>query len=181
MKWVEIPEREYYDELTTEFITIPGCKFKIEHSLVSVSKWEAKWRVPFLHTQLNREQWLSYIECMTITQNVDPETYKRIPRGIIKEIEDYVNEPQTATIIIDNTPNRPHKKEIVTSELVYFWMTAYQIPFECEKWHLSRLMTLIQIASIKNNTNPKKMSKADILRQNRELNAARRAKYHSRG
>lgn len=181
MKWVEIPEREFYDENTTEFITVPGCKFKIEHSLVSLAKWEMKWKVPFLHSKLNREQLLSYIECMTITQNVDPGIYRMIPKSILNDIEEYINESQTATTIHNNQPNRPPKREIITAELIYFWMFSYGIPIDCEKWHLSRLLTLIEVFSIKNDTKGKKMSKGEIMRQNSKINAARRAKYHSKG
>lgn len=172
---------DFFDESTEEFISFKGCRFKIEHSLVSLAKWESKWKVPFLHTQLTRAQWIDYVRCMTITQNVDPLTYRVISNPLLKEIQDYVNESQTATTIKDNTPNRPRKKEIVTAEIIYFWMLSYQVPVEFEKWHLSRLLTLIEVCAIKNDTSSRKMSKSDILKQNNKLNAARRAAHHSRG
>lgn len=181
MKWIEIPEGDFFDEAKEEFIHSPGYRLKLEHSLVSLAKWESKWKVPFLHTKLNKEQWLDYIRCMTITQNVDPLAYRMINNKMLKEIQDYVNEQQTATTIKDNTPQGYRKREIITAEIIYFWMVSYNIPMECEKWHLSRLLTLCQVCSIKNNTGSKKMSKSEILRQNNKLNAARRAAYGTRG
>lgn len=182
MMKIEIPDRDFYDELTNEFIHVKGAKFKIEHSLLSLAKWEAKWKVPFLHTKLTREQWVDYIRCMTITQNIDPLVYKMITPDLLKQIENYINESQTATTINNTAPQRPHKKEIITAEIIYYWMTAFNIPFECEKWHLSRLLTLCEVCSIKNNAgNNKKMTKSEIMRQNNKLNAARRAAYNSKG
>lgn len=181
MKWIEIPEGDFFDESKEEFIHSPGYRFKIEHSLVSLAKWESKWKLPFLHTKLNRSQWLDYVRCMTITQNVDPIAYRMISKKMLKEIQDYVNESQTATTIKDNTPYKQHRREIVTAEIIYFWMVSYNIPVEFEKWHLSRLMTLIEVCSIKNNTSGKKMTKSEILRENNRLNNARRAAYGTRG
>lgn len=182
MKWIEIPERDYFIDATNEFLHFNGAKIKIEHSLVSLAKWESKWKKPFLHTKLNRAQWIDYVRCMTITQNVDPTAYRLISNNLLKEIQEYVNESQTATTITNNTPNRPHKKEIITAEIIYYWMVSYNIPVEFEKWHLSRLLTLIEVCSIKNNAgNNKKMSKSEIMRQNNKINAARRAAMNSRG
>lgn len=181
MMWIEIPEGDFFDEANEVFLYSKGYKFKVEHSLVSLAKWESKWKVPFLHTELNRAQWLDYIRCMTITQNIDPSVYRMISKKQLEEVQNYVNESQTATTINDRTPNKPRKKEIVTAEIIYFWMVSYNIPIECEKWHLSRLLTLCQVCAIKNDVNAKKMSKSDILKQNNKLNAARRAKYHSKG
>lgn len=181
MKWIEIPEGDFFDETNEIFIHSPGYKFKIEHSLVSLAKWESKWKVPFLHTELNRKQWLDYVRCMTITQNIDPLAYRMISKKQLKEIQDYIDESQTATTIKDNTPNKPRRKEIITAEIIYYWMLSYNIPVEFEKWHLSRLLTLIEVCSIKNNTQGKKMSRSEILKQNNKLNAARRAAYNTRG
>lgn len=181
MMWIEIPEGDFFDESKEEFIYSKGYRIKIEHSLVSLAKWESKWKKPFLHTKLNKAQWLSYIQCMTITQNVDPIAYRMISKKQLKAVQDYVNDSQTATTITNNAPQRPQKKEIVTAEIIYFWMVSYNIPVEFEKWHLSRLLTLIEVCSIKNNTSGKKMSKSEIMRQNNKINAARRAAMNSRG
>lgn len=171
---------EMYDEETEEFFSIPATKITLEHSLVSISKWEAKWHKVYLSdAPKTNEEILSYIECMTITQNVNPYIYKVLPNKTINEITNYINDPMTATTVSE-MPNSHHKKEIITSELVYYWMFKLGIPKECEKWHFNRLLTLIKIYGAKEDTG-KKMSKNDILRQNRVLNAQRRARLKSKG
>ena len=181
-----IPEMEFYDEKTSEFITIPGKPaikeqhLQLEHSLVSLSKWESKWRKPFLSKRdLTTEETLDYIRCMTLTQNVPPEVYERIPDEVIKQISEYINAPMTATWFSKEAEKKGNN-ETVTSELIYYWMIALQIPMECQKWHLNRLITLVKICNLK-NTPPKKMSKRSIMSQNAALNAARRKQLNSKG
>lgn len=186
MLQVVIPSTELYDETKEEFIQVKGQVLQLEHSLVSISKWEAKWKKPFLtKDQKTNEEILDYIRCMTLTQNVNPIIYSVIPRSVFEQIFAYIEDPMSATIITDlKTPGAPKKKsEIITSELIYYWMVALQIPFECQKWHLNRLMTLIRICEIK-NTPPdkrKKMSRSEIFARNSELNAARRAAMGTKG
>lgn len=181
MLTIQIPETELFDENTNEFIKIKGRTITLEHSLVSVSKWESKWKEPFLEkTERTIEQMQDYIRCMTLTQNVDPLSYKAIDIDTINRVIEYMGDPMTATTFSNNGGHNA-KKEVVTNELVYYWMSALQIPFDpCQKWHLNRLMVLIKIASEKNQP-PKKMSKSEIMRQNKALNAQRRAKYKTRG
>lgn len=182
---ITIPARELYVESTNEFIYTEEKHLQLEHSLISLSKWESKWKKPFLsgdpHTV---EESRDYARCMTLTQNVSPDVYKTIPTSVMKQITDYVDDPMTATTITDHSKEvgkgKKLKGETVTAELIYFWMVSYGIPFECEKWHLNRLLTLIQICNIK-NSDPKKMSKRDVMAQNRALNQARRAKHRSKG
>ena len=182
----EIPAMEFFDEKKQEFITIPGKpgikeqKLQLEHSLVSLSKWESKWCKPFLtKAGLTTEETLDYIRCMTITQNVPPEVYERIPDEIIKQISDYINSPMTATWFSDEKTGKA-SNEVVTSELIYYWMIALNIDFKCEKWPLNRLITLIRICNIK-NAPPKKSSKRSIMSRNAALNAARRQQLNSKG
>ena len=177
---INIPESEYYDEETEKFISIKEQTICVEHSLVSISKWESKWKKPFI-TEKERtvEEIRDYIRCMTLTQNVDPNVYKCLGMDIIKDVLAYIEDPMTATTF-SNTKKEAKKGEFVTSELVYYWMTALNIPMECQKWHFNRLMTLIRIAGEKNQP-PKKMSKNEILSRNKALNAQRRAKFHSKG
>lgn len=176
---LEVPERELYDERTNQFVYTKALTLRLEHSLVSLSKWEAKWRIPFLSAKtLTNEQALDYIRCMTITQNVDDQVYQSLTPSDMKKIETYISEEQTATTF--KKTNEPPNRQVITSELIYFWMTSYNIPMECQKWHLSRLLTLIRIASIKNQPE-KKMSKKAILSRNHSLNAARRKAMHSKG
>ncbi len=181
MLQITIPETELFDEARQEFIYVDKpVTLTLEHSLVSISKWESKWKKPYISDEVKTvEEVIDYIRCMTITQNVDPNIYYALTAQNFKEIEEYINDPHTATTITERS--RPTKNgEGITSELVYYWMCAYQIPFEAQKWHFNRLMTLIRIAGIKNNPD-KKMSKKDAFMQQRELNAMRRAKNKSKG
>ena len=168
-----------FDEKTQEFFETKSYTIQLEHSLVSVSKWESKWNKPFLgKDQKTTEQTLDYIKCMTITQNVKPEVYMFLTEKNISDIDNYINAAMTATTFADmnNTPNR----EIVTSEIIYYWMISMNIPFECQKWHLNRLLALINVCNIKNQPS-KKMNKRDVMSRNAALNVARRREMNSRG
>lgn len=178
---ITIPAKEGYDESKNEFVNISKEQtLKLEHSLVSLSKWESKWCKAFLTTEeKTNEETLDYIKCMTISPDVDPDIYSCLTRENIEEINRYIGAPMTATNISEK-PNGKSSKEVVTSELIYYWMIALNIPFECQKWHLNRLLTLIRICNIKNQP-PKKRSKKDIMSRNAALNAARRKKLNSRG
>lgn len=179
MKTLLIPKAEFYDEREERFITIKEQKIVLEHSLVSISKWESKWKKPFLSSDKTVDEMQDYIRCMTLTQNVDPIVYKTLSLEMINDVMAYINDPMTATTFSNNKKDKTNG-EFVTSELVYYWMTALNIPIECQKWHFNRLMTLIRIAGEKNQP-PKKMSKNEILNRNRALNAQRRAKLRSKG
>ncbi len=177
---ITIPASELWDEVHQQFFTFKGQKLCLEHSLVSLSKWESKWQKPFLGTaEKTTEEAIDYIRCMTITQNVDPIAYMFLTKENIKAINDYIEQPMTATTF--NEPNKRPNREIVTAEIIYYWMVAHRIPFECQKWHLNRLLTLIKVCNIKNDTNPKKMSKREILSRNHALNEARRARMNTKG
>lgn len=173
-----IPGAEYYDEKRECFITEEPTVITLEHSLVTVSKWESKWHKPFLEQNPPKtdEELLDYIRCMTITQNVNPEIYNRLTPDAIEKINNYIADPMTATTF----KSKPHgPRTITTSEVIYYQMIALGIPFECQKWHLSRLLTLIRVCNEKNGA--KKMSKHDIYAQNKALNDARRAALRSKG
>ena len=176
---LEIPSMDMFNDDTQEFLHLDGTTLRLEHSLVSISKWESKWKKPFLSSNAKTvEETLDYIKCMTINQNVDDLTYEMLTPEHISKVNEYINDRKTATTFNDRheLPNR----QVVTSELIYFWMAQFNIPFECQKWHLSRLLTLIKIASIQNSPK-KKMSPKAILSQNASLNAARRKAMHSKG
>jgi len=182
MLQLNIPDQEFWDEKNEQFMSLKGRRLVLEHSLVSISKWETKWKKPFLSdAKKTNAELIDYIRCMTITQNVDDSEYLRLTNENIKEVENYISDPCTATQFFNTDPNKKNgKKEQITSELVYYWMAAAQIPFECEKWHFNRLMTLIRIYSIKNQPS-KKMGKRDTMRQNSSLNNIRRQKMGSHG
>lgn len=171
---IDIPPTEYYDEAEESFVTIKGGTLNLEHSLLSISKWESKWHKSFLNSdEKTSEEWLDYIRCMTINRNeIDPNIYNGITMENIQKINEYISDPMTATTINDRRSKRRSRK-IVTSEVVYSWMVAMDIPFECEKWHFNRLMTLIRVCD-ENEVPKKKMSKKDIFAQNAALNAARK-------
>lgn len=181
MLQITIPEKEFFNEATSEFIHHKAFTLQLEHSLVSLSRWESKWKKPFLSNKepLTQEELIDYIRCMTINQNVDAEAYLFIGMEELQKIQEYIGDPYTATKIYDRRKS-PNRQETVTSELIYYWMISCEIPFECQKWHLNRLLTLIKICNIKQSPD-KKMSRQSVYQQNRELNAMRRAKLHSRG
>lgn len=180
MLQITIPDTELYDERIDEFVSVKGKTLQLEHSLVSLSKWESKWCKSFLsNPNKTDEEILDYIKCMTITQNVDPNIYNYLSVDNIREINDYIAAPMTATYFSEDS-SKKGGREIVTSELIYYWMIALNIPFKCEKWHLNRLLTLVRVCNIK-NAPPKKRSRKDIMSRNAALNAARKKQFNTRG
>jgi hypothetical protein len=178
---IAIPEREFYDEAKQEFVKAKGESLQLEHSLVSISKWESAWRKPFLDKSREKtdEETIDYIRCMTINQNVSPATYQYLPGGVYRQITDYINDAMTATWFADQKEAKK-SGEVITSELIYYWMIAHGIPMECQKWHLNRLLTLIRVCNIKSQP-PKKMGRKAMLSRRRALNEARRSQYNTRG
>lgn len=181
MLQITIRPFELWDEEKQEFISYKKAQvLQLEHSLISISKWEQKWHKAFLSkNDKTYEETIYYIQCMTLTQNVDPISYYFISDDDMNRINEYISDSMTATFFMeDKKPAR--SSEIVTSELIYYWMIALGIPFECQKWHLNRLLTLIKVCQIK-NAPPKKRSKRDIMAQNAALNAARRKRLNTKG
>jgi len=172
-----VPGIEMYDEVKNEFSYTKDTVIQLEHSLVSVSKWESKWKKSFLNTKNKTNlEMLDYIKCMCITQNIADDVFRGLTSEQFEIIDSYINDPMTATKIKDDN-NKGGPKDAITSELIYYWMISLQIPMECQKWHLNRLLTLINVCNIK-NTPPKKMSKSDLYSRHRSVNAMNRAKYH---
>lgn len=173
-----IPAMEMYDE-QRGFLYTKAQTISLEHSLVSISKWEAKWKKPFLSQKL---EWgkvgADYVRCMTLTQNVDPDVYLGLRPEQMLEITAYINDPMTATTVRDL--GRRGENRVITSELIYCWMILYGIPFECQKWHLNRLLTLIRVCGAEGGSK-QKMTQAEIMAQNRAVNAARRKQFKTRG
>lgn len=176
---IEIPAIEGYSDTDNTFINFKGIVLSLEHSLVSVSKWESKWCVPFLsNSEKSPLETLDYIKCMTITQNVDENVYHLLTQQHIEAIREYINAPMSATTI--SSSDRRGSREIVTSEIIYYWMIAMNIPFECQKWHLNRLLMLINVCSIKQEP-PKKLRGRSLAKSNSALNAQRLAATRTRG
>lgn len=181
---IRVEPVEVYDYANERFVK-PSWKpttLILEHSLLSLSKWESKWKKPFLvegkeaHTD---EEMLDYIRCMTINDNVDPDVYNNLTAAQQMEIAEYIQDSMTATVI-SNDKSHGGRREIITSEVIYYWMIEFGIYKECEKWHLNRLLTLINVISIK-RTPQKKMSRSQVIQQQRQLNAMRRSMYNSKG
>lgn len=178
---ITIPAAELFDESTESFIYKKEQTLVLEHSLVSLSKWESKWNKTFLTKEdKTTEEVIDYVRCMTVTQNVDPEVYFRLSSQNIDDINAYIDAPMTATVINRQNRKGGFNREKVTSELIYYWMIALNIPFECQKWHLNRLLTLIEVCEIKSQP-PKKMSKREIAARNSALNEARKQKLKTHG
>ena len=172
--------KEGWDEKRQEFVEPKTQVLQLEHSLVSLSKWESKWCKPFLSKGLQTtEEILDYIKFMTLTQNVNPDVYNHITQDIVDVITDYINAPMTATTINDDQSNKG-RGEIVTAELIYYWMISLNIPFECQKWHLNRLLTLVRVCNVKNSP-PKKRSKKELMRRNTAINKLRQQKLNTKG
>lgn len=180
---ITIQPGELWDERNERFVTIDKpVDLVLEHSLVSISKWESRWKKAFLsNNKKTDEEKLDYIRCMTLTQKVNPDVYYLLDKETVEKINKYIDDPMTATTFSDGaTAQNTYKKEVITSEVVYYLMFANNIPVEFQKWHLNRLLTLIKVCSIK-NAPPKKMSKKDTAAYYSSLNKARRAKHHSKG
>lgn len=176
-------ETELWDEVNEVYVYVPPQKeqkLSLEHSLVSLSKWESKWCKPFFsNEEKTSEETIDYIRCMTLTQNVNPEVYNRITQENIAEISKYIESPMTATTVYESGTKK-NNREKITSELIYYWMIELNIPFECQKWHINRLLMLIRVCNAKHQPD-KKRSKREIMSDYAALNAARRKQFNSKG
>ena len=176
---IEIPGKELWDEEQEKFLEGEAVKLRMEHSLVSISKWESKWHKSFLSTKdKTDEELIDYMRCMTITQHVDPKIYNNFTVDIVDQIMEYVNDPMTATTFRD-TNSRPDNS-IITAEVIYYWMVSFNIPFDCQKWHINRLLTLIRVCNAKSQS-PKKMTRGELAQRTRTLNAQRKQQLGTSG
>lgn len=177
---ITIPQQEFWDERKNEFVYTKEQTLSLEHSLVSISKWESKWCKAFLSkNNKTYEETIDYIKCMTLTQNVDPKVYDWLTVENIEQVNSYIEAPMTATYLSEDKRGST-SRETITAELIYYWMIFYNIPVDFRKWHLNRLLTLIRVCDRKNNP-PKKMSQRELMARNRALNASRRKQHGTRG
>lgn len=186
MLTITVPGEEYFDEEKQEFFYGNDVSLSLEHSLISISKWESTWKQAFLGDKPKTDEMLlDYIKCMTLNKAVDESVYFRLSPENLDTIKNYLTDPHTASHVNHPPTNKKNSRQTdtMTSELIYYWMTAFQIPWAAEKWHINRLLTLIDICNVKNNEGSKntKVPKRDIYQRNRALNQKRRAALHSKG
>ena len=180
MLTITIPPSELFDEARSEFLTTPGATIVAEHSLLALSKWESKFKRPLLASpEFSLEDLKSYFECMCFTPDVPSEVFQNANSATLSRVSEYLMDPHTATTV-PRSKGSTLDRETVTSELIYYWMVALNIPFETETWNLNRLITLIEVCNHKSQK-PKKTSRAELYSRNRELNRQRRAKYSTKG
>lgn len=180
MLHITIPAVELWDPVKEKFINLKAQTLQLEHSLVSLSKWESKWCTPFLINHAHTlEETIDYVRCMTITQNVNPDIYKYLTDENIEQINDYINARMTAAWFTEEKKGKISSEQ-VTSETIYHWMIALNIPSEYQKWHLNKLLALIKTCNLKNQP-PKKMSTNEILRRNEALNELRKKQLNTTG
>lgn len=175
-----VGEEEFYNEVTEMFETTQGFELELEHSLISLSKWESKTKIPFLTKEAKTEEQIRlYVEAMIITPDYPSDIVAMLSQENMNTINRYIESTESATTF-GSMPETKGRGETITSELIYYWMVAFNIPFECERWHLNRLFSLIRICNIK-NTKPKQMSKHELAARNRALNEERKKKYNTSG
>lgn len=180
MLQIKIQDSELWDERKQEFVYVKRQTLQLEHSLISISKWESKWCKSFFHTyDKTYEEVVDYIRCMVLTPKFDPLLLSGLTVKNIEDINEYINAPMTATYFSENN-HRFAMREKITSELIYYWLIELNIPFECQKWHINRLLTLIRLCSLKKQP-PRKMSRGEIIRRNAALNEERRKSLNTKG
>lgn len=181
MLHIKVPKEEYFDEGSSKFVTLPEVDLMLEHSLVSLSKWESKWEKPYLGSEvMSTEQAFSYIQSMCLNDDVPEEVFNRLSNENLNDINTYINAKMTATWFKEVEAKKGPNREIITAEVIYYWLFSATIPIECEHWHLNRLFTLLKVFSQK-NAPQKKMSKAELAARNRDLNAERQRQYNTTG
>ena len=172
---IDVETEESFDESTQKFV-VKSYRVRLEHSLVSASKWESLWKEAFLGKKdKTLNQTISYVQCMIQNSELPPDVFLKLIQRHLNEIKDYVGDEMTATRL-RNDPNASGSGETITTELIYYWMISLSIPVEFENWHLNRLITLIRVVNLK-NTPPKKMT----VQERRALNRSRLQQHGTRG
>lgn len=180
MLTIIVPRIEFWNERAEAFIVKEEVTLELEHSLTAICKWESKWHTSFLSRKnQTTDETIDYIKCMTLTQNVPDEVYTRLSEYNYKQINDYIEDPMSATKIYSEE-KKGGKNDIITAELIFYWMASLQIPFSCADWHLNRLMKLIEVSNVKNSP-PKKHTRNELLSRNARLNEERKKKYNTKG
>lgn len=178
---IHVEARELWDEENQQFINTEPFDLLLEHSLFSISKWEAKYHKPYITSDKTAEEALDYLSMMVIGKQPDPIVFRLLTEDQIKKINKYINDPMTATVFSEEEEKEANgqqkRNKFVTSEEIYYWMTAQNIPFECQYWHLNRLITLVKICAIENKPKDKKkkrMTSSDLAARRAKMEAARK-------
>lgn len=178
---IKIEETELYDEANNSFIYIKEQTLQLEHSLVSLSKWESKWHKPYYSRKdKTQEEVIDYIRCMTLNKHADPMVYAALNPSNIKDIQKYIDDPMTAISFPKYMDKQTVNRDTMTSDMIYYWMITLNIPVEFQKWHLNRLIALINLCAIK-NTPKKKRSQKELIAYHNAVNEANRKRFHSKG
>jgi hypothetical protein len=179
---ITVPGLEVFSETADEFIEYEDTTLTLEHSLISLSKWEQFYQKPFLTDKgKSTDEIIDYVKFMCITRGVSDDVFRRLTDENVKDIQEYLDARMTATWFSDPPGSiQSARGEVITAELIYYWMITFNIPFECEKWHLNRLIALIRVCNIKNSP-PKKMGRAETVAWQREQNERRRKALGTRG
>lgn len=179
---ITVNGEELYDERIQEFVSTEDVVLRLEHSLVSLSKWESKFCKPFLGPEKkSREEVLEYIKAMVVGEDIPDEVFSRLGHKNIEKINEYISAENSATTFVETPQQKARgRSEIITAELIYFWMISYTVPMECENWHLNRLFALLKVCNIK-NSKEKPMSAHEVAKRNRDINAQRREKLGTSG
>lgn len=181
MLQVTIPAYEWFDESTNTFGHTNDTTLQLEHSLVSIHRWEQKWCKPFLGKDPKTfEECIDYVRCMTLNQNIDPLVYRGITPDVMEKINSYIEAPMTATWFSEKDNHGPVHHETITSEVIYYWMISLNIPWECRKWHLNTLLTLVRVCNVK-NAPKRRQSRREMMEQRSAMNKARRARLGTKG
>ncbi len=178
-----IPDQELWDAVRAKFISVKGAEVDLEYSLAAISKWESKWHIPFHddRKQKTPEQSIDIIRCMCTTPDVDPKVFEYVTEENARQVSEYISDDATATWFSDTGRKKGGKREIVTAEIIYYWMTLYNIPESYQYWHLNKLITFIRVCAEKSNPDKNKKMSSNMAAQRRALNAARKKRYHTRG
>lgn len=170
---------EEFDDDKQEFRKKETFDLELEHSLVSLSKWEQKYEKPFVSSQKTTEETLDYIRMMILTPDVPPDVLSKLSKENFEQVQDYISAKMTATYFNDRAPQQ-RSRELLTAELIYYWMFSFNIPIECENWHLNRLLTLIRIFNVKNQP-AKKTNRKELLKHQAEINRQNRERFGTKG
>ena len=184
---IVVPKSEVFDNTNQIFRRVTKeTTLQLEHSLISLQKWEARWHTPFLVKKgKTLEQTIDYIRCMCLTPNVKEDVFYCIPKSEMTRIANYIDDPMTATTVTTRGkgPGPKKKNKIVTAEVIYYWMISLNIPNEYRKWHLNQLLMLIRVINAENASNDpnNKRKKHEVLADYRAINEANKKRFNTKG